>query len=165
MVKNMIGWFEVKPSGFKSYYCYTSEDPTYAPGSSFANVKYKNYLVALKIFVNIKRKICDILDPNACEYEDAKDVEYIFLETHEPMIFRVIKDYTTTAYKFESCNATDDEYLIIKDIIKDVYMKDPDDKVSVKAVIFNDLYLNELYPATKRFLDYYNNKILNVIYS
>ena len=161
----MSGWFEERPSAFKSYYCYTSEDERFAPGSLFANVKYKNYLVALKIFVNIKRKICDILDKNDCWYENAKDVEYIFLETHEPMIFRVIKDYTTTAYKFESCNATDNEYLIIKDIIKDVYMKDPDDKVSVKAVIFNDLYLNELYPATKRFLNYYNNKILNVVYS
>jgi hypothetical protein len=161
----MIGWFEERPSFFKAYYCYTSEDPTYAPGSSFANMKYPKHFVALKIFVNIKRKICDVLDPNACEYEDARDIEYVFLETSQPLIFRIMRDYTTTAYKYERCDATNDEYLILKDIIKDVYMKDPDDKVSVKAVVFNDLYLNELYTTTKRFLNYYNNKILNVVYS
>jgi hypothetical protein len=161
----MSGWFEVKPSGFKSYYCYTSEDPTYASGSSFANVKYKNYLVALKIFVNIKRKTCDVLFHNICEYENARDIEYIFLEESQPLIFRVIKDYTTTAYKFESCYATDNEYLVLKDIVKDVYMKDPDDKVNVKAVVFSRLWLGELYPVTRRFIEYYNNKILNVAYS
>jgi len=160
----MSGWFEVKPSAFESYYCYTSED-TYAPGSSFANVKYKNYLVALKMFVNIKRKICDVLNPSMCEYEDARNIEYVFLETSQPLIFRVIRDYTTTAYKFESCYATDNEFLVLKDIIKNVYMKDEDENVNVKAVVFSQLYLNELYPATKRFLEYYNNKILNVAYS
>ena len=161
----MSEWFEVKPSGFKSYYCYTSEDERFASGSSFANVKYKNYLVALKIFVNIKYKTCDPLDPSMCEYENIRDIEYIFLETHEPLIFRVFRDYSTTAYRFERCDATNDEYLVIKDIVKDVYMKDEDEKVNVKAVIYNQLYLNELYPTTKRFLEYYNNKILNVAYS
>jgi hypothetical protein len=158
-------WFEVKPSGFKSYYCYTSEDPTYASGSSFANVKYKNYLVTLKMSVNIKRKVCDVLDKNDCWYEDARDIEYVFLEESQPLIFRIMRDYTTTAYKYERCDATNDEYLVLKDIVKNVYMKDPDDKISVKTIIFSQLYLNELYPGTKRFLEYYNNKILNVVYS
>jgi len=89
----------------------------------------------------------------------------IFLEESQPLIFRVLSDHTTTAYKFESCDATDNEYLIIKDIVKDVYMKDQNEKVNIKAVVYNQLYLNELYPATKRFLNYYNNKILNVVYS
>jgi len=161
----MSGWFEERPSFFKAYYCYTSEDERFASGSSFANVKYPKHFVALKIFVNVKRKICDILDLSICEYEDARDIEFLFLEESQPLIFRIMRDYTTTAYKFESCYATNDEFLVLRDIIKDVYMKDPDDKVSVKAVVYNQLYLDELYPATKRFLEYYNNKFLNVIYS
>jgi len=79
------------------------------------------------------------------------------------LIFRVVRDYTTTAYKYERCDATDNEYLILKDIIKNVYMKDENEKVNVKAVVFSQLWLSELYPATKRFLEYYNNKIINVI--
>jgi len=159
----MSGWFEVKPSGFKSYYCYTSEDERFAPGSSFANVKYTKHLVTLKIFVNIKRKVCDVLDPDICEYENARDIEYVFIEESQPLIFRIMRDYTTTAYKYERCDATNDEFLVLKNIIKDIYVKDPNENVNVKVVVFSRLWLSELYPATKRFLEYYNNNIINII--